>query len=108
MQFANLVAGHFVQWNNRFRVTVIVDGSKTAAHLPNSGKLSDLLTPHRRVWLTRVENSRRKTAYDLTLVELDTGLVSIDARKRRSSWEKKTMSDIEEISLDRQALYPCH
>ena len=80
MEFPPLVPGVFQERNNRFRALVQVSGRPEAAHLPNSGRLSDLLHPGRRVWLAPVDKPGRKTGYDLKLVELDTGLVCVDAR----------------------------
>jgi sugar fermentation stimulation protein A len=54
-----------------------------AAHLPNSGRLGELLTPGRKVWLAPADLQRspqRRTAYDLALVEFAGRLVSVDAR----------------------------
>jgi len=66
--------------DNRFRVTVIVAGESVAAHLPNSGRLAELLTPGRLCRLARFDNPRRKTRFDLMLVEYGGVLVSVDAR----------------------------
>jgi DNA-binding sugar fermentation-stimulating protein len=75
-----LVAGRFVRRDNRFRVTVDVEGEPAAAHLPNSGRLTELLTPGRACWLARFDDSRRKTRFDLVLVAYAGVLVSVDAR----------------------------
>lgn len=75
-----LIPGRFVQRDNRFRVTVEVNGGSVAAHLPNSGRLTELLTPGRPCWLERFDSSRRKTGFDLKLVEYAGVLVSVDAR----------------------------
>jgi sugar fermentation stimulation protein A len=69
-----------VQRNNRFRVTVEVDGESVAAHLPNSGRLTELLTPGRLCWLEPISSRGRKTDFDLKLVEYAGVLVSVDAR----------------------------
>ena len=49
-----LVEGRFVARDNHFRVTAEVGGREVWAHLPNSGRLGELLLPGRRVVL--VEN----------------------------------------------------
>jgi sugar fermentation stimulation protein A len=54
-----------------------------AAHLPNSGRLGELLVPGQKVWLAPVDLRRspaRRTAYDLALVAFAGRLVSVDAR----------------------------
>lgn len=80
MDYQRLVSGRFVQRDNRFRATVRVDGQNAWAHVPNSGRLQELFTPDRPVWLSPAATSPRKTAYDLKLVEYAGVLVSVDAR----------------------------
>jgi sugar fermentation stimulation protein A len=75
-----LVEGRFVARDNRFRVTVGVGGQEVWAHLPNSGRLAELLVPGRRVLLVESQGKQRKTGYDLSLVEMDGRWVSLDAR----------------------------
>ena len=72
--------GFFVARDNRFRVTVEVDGRQVWAHLPNSGRLGELLVPGRRVLLVERTGAQRKTSYDLALVEYAGRWVSVDAR----------------------------
>jgi len=75
-----LVEGYFLSRDNRFRVTVEVDGQRVWAHLANSGRLGELLVPGRRVVLVERAGARRKTAYDLSSVGMDGVWVSVDAR----------------------------
>jgi len=75
-----LVPGRFVRRINRFRVTVTIEDTMFDAHLPNSGRLSELLTVDRPCWLEPIDASHRKTGYDLKLVEYADVLVSVDAR----------------------------
>jgi sugar fermentation stimulation protein A len=76
----NLVEGRFLARDNRFRVTVRVAGREAWAHLPNSGRLGELLVPGRRVILVERSGMERKTDYDLSLVEMEGRWVSVDAR----------------------------
>jgi len=76
----HLVEGRFAHRDNRFRVTVEVDGRPVGAHLPNSGRLGELLLPGRRVLLIERAAPGRKTGYDLSLVEMEGRWVSVDAR----------------------------
>ena len=80
MELPPLTAGRFVRRDNRFRVTVRVAGEPVGAHLPNSGRLTELLTPGRLCWLAGFDNPRRKTRFDLRLVAYAGTLVSVDAR----------------------------
>jgi sugar fermentation stimulation protein A len=75
-----LVSGRFVRRDNRFRVTVRVGGEPVAAHLPNSGRLTELLVFDRSCWLTEFDSPHRKTRFDLTLVAYAGRCVSVDAR----------------------------
>jgi sugar fermentation stimulation protein A len=81
--FSTLVPAAFVRRDNRFRVQVETEWGLAAAHLPNSGRLEELLMPGAPVWLTPAgpaARARRRTGYDLTLVEYSGRLVSVDAR----------------------------
>lgn len=80
MEFSDLVPGRFVRRDNRFRATVTVAGKKAWAHVPNSGRLGELFTPGRLVWLSPAGTPGRKTAFDLKLVDFHSVLVSVDAR----------------------------
>jgi sugar fermentation stimulation protein A len=89
MKFPDLLRGRFVCRDNRFQATVKVqpdgwgpkdDWGEHWAHVPNSGRLTELFTPDRPVWIAPAANPNRKTAYDLKLVEYNSVLVSVDAR----------------------------
>ncbi len=80
MRLPSLIAGRFIERVNRFRVTLYVDDLEVDAHLPNSGRLTELLTPGRPCWLKPASSPRRKTDFDLKLVEYADVLVSVDAR----------------------------
>lgn len=57
------------------------DGRETMAHVANSGRLGELLSPDNRMSLAPAATSTtRKTAFDLALVEVDGVLVSVDSR----------------------------
>ena len=75
-----LVAGTFIQRDNRFRATVEVRGQPVWAHVPNSGRLEELFVSGCPVLLGKADLPHRKTKYDLLMVELGQALVSVDAR----------------------------
>ena len=82
IQFDQLLPATFLQRENRFRVLVEVMGKPTAAHLPNSGRLGELLVPGTPVWLAPADKKaldRRKTAFDLVLVQYAGRYVSVNA-----------------------------
>jgi sugar fermentation stimulation protein A len=83
LSFGPLVEATFLRRDNRFRVQVRIGAQTVAAHLANSGRLGELLVPGHRVWLTPAVPAaalRRKTGYDLTLVDHHGHLVSVDSR----------------------------
>ena len=75
-----LTAARFIRRDNRFRVVAEADGQPVMAHLPNSGRLGELLTPGRELRLAPMPDPRRKTPYDLKLVRYAGVWVSVDAR----------------------------
>jgi sugar fermentation stimulation protein A len=80
MRWPPLIPAVFLRRLNRFAVEVRLGRRRTRAHLPNSGRLHELLIPGYPMWLARREGPRR-TRYDVQLVALPDGtLVSADAR----------------------------
>ena len=83
MQFSTpLQPATIISRLNRFAVAVEVAGRREVAHLPNSGRLSELLVPGTPALLVRRGRPGRKTAFDLALVRYPSAdnLVSVDAR----------------------------
>jgi len=82
VEFPPLTAAWLLQRENRFRARArLLDGREVAVHVPNSGRLLEVFGKPRRAWLARASNPRRKTPYDLQVVEGDDGvLISVDAR----------------------------
>ncbi len=76
----DLIEGRFVRRLNRFAALVEVDGREEMTHLPNSGRLGELLVPGFRMLLKPVPGEHRKCPYDLALVDLGFTLCSADAR----------------------------
>ncbi|MDP6101925.1 MAG: DNA/RNA nuclease SfsA [Dehalococcoidia bacterium] len=72
--------GIFLDRPNRFAALVEVDGAATMVHVPNSGRMKDLLRKGTRVLLITRASPGRKTTYDMSLVDLGNTLVSTDAR----------------------------
>ena len=66
---------------NRFVALVRLDGEEVETHVANTGRMKELFVPGTPVFVTPAPaNGARRTAYDLTLVEVDRVLVSADAR----------------------------
>ncbi|NIN67080.1 MAG: DNA/RNA nuclease SfsA [Anaerolineae bacterium] len=75
-----LLEGAFIARENRFRARVRLAGEERAAHVPNSGRLTELLSPDHPILLAEARSPHRVTDYDLLMVSLPHTLVSIDAR----------------------------
>jgi sugar fermentation stimulation protein A len=80
MELPQTVEGRFVRRDNRFRITTEVNGREVAAHLPNSGRLGELLVPGRPCYLVPRAAAHRRTDFDVLLVAYAGVLVSVDAR----------------------------
>lgn len=91
MQYnGRLIPARFLKRENRFSATVIVDGKKQYVHVPNSGRLRELLIPDREVFLMEAKPSHilRKTRYTLVLSRFGSGYVSIEAAKANDLFEE--------------------
>jgi len=75
-----LVPARFVARDNRFRATVEIGGTPVPVHVPNSGRMRELLIPGAEVRLAPAHAPARRTAFDLALVRSPGGWVSVDAR----------------------------
>ncbi|OWZ84920.1 DNA/RNA nuclease SfsA [Natranaerobius trueperi] len=79
-EFPSLVTGEFVKRKNRFVAEVKVAGNKELCHVPNSGRMKELLLEGSKVMLRHHPHTNRKTSYDLYLVQYEGFWVSIDSR----------------------------
>jgi len=77
--FGFLEEAIFIKRDNRFRAEIELSGILFKAHVPNSGRMAELLTPGAKVWLRKAQNSLRKTPYDLLLVEKNGFLVCLNS-----------------------------
>ena len=70
--FADLEKARFFHRRNRFVIECMLDGDAVVAHLPNPGRLWELLLPGRTVFLVRnAASSGRSTPYTAVAVERD-------------------------------------
>jgi sugar fermentation stimulation protein A len=73
-----LIPARFRTRPNRFLTVVELNGQTVEAHLPDPGRLRELLTPGRRVWVRPAPPGRRRTKFTLALVEAESGeLISV-------------------------------
>jgi sugar fermentation stimulation protein A len=77
--FGLLEEAIFVNRDNRFRAVIQLGDKCFYAHVPNSGRMEELLVPGARVWIRKSDNPLRKTLYDLLLVEKEGVKVCINA-----------------------------
>ncbi|MDA0799069.1 MAG: DNA/RNA nuclease SfsA [Chloroflexi bacterium] len=78
---ATRVFATLVQRRNRFVANVLVDGRQEAAHVPNSGRMHELMVPGTEVVLRPAPaGTTRKTAYDLLAVRYADRWVGVDSR----------------------------
>ncbi len=81
VRLGNLEQAEFLHRPNRFASVVERLGNRELVHVPNSGRMTELLVPGATVYIAPVEaGAARKTRYDLTFVEHDGKLVSVDSR----------------------------
>lgn len=70
----------FTRRINRFLAFIFLDGKEEYAHVPNSGRMQELLTTGREIKLRERKSQGRKTRFDVFLVDFKGSWVSIDAR----------------------------
>lgn len=73
------VEGRFIKRLNRFEALVEIEGKEILCHVPNTGRLRELLLPDAKVFLVKSSNKNRKTEWTLMFVEKDKGLVCINS-----------------------------
>lgn len=74
-----LLEAKFIQRDNRFRAEVELNGVPVKVHVPNSGRMRELLVPGVSVWIQPASGENRKTAYTLLLVQQGERFVCLNA-----------------------------
>ncbi|MBN1571593.1 MAG: hypothetical protein JW984_00170 [Deltaproteobacteria bacterium] len=74
-----LIPARFVARENRFMAKVEIGREVALAHIQNTGRLKEILTVGRRVYLIRADNPNRKTRYTVILADIEGTLVSVDS-----------------------------
>lgn len=75
-----LTPGIFRARPNRFLAQVEIQGELQRCHVPNTGRLGELLLPGAAVWCGKAEAPGRKTAWSLLAVQKGDILVNIDSQ----------------------------
>jgi sugar fermentation stimulation protein A len=89
---APLLDASLVERENRFRARVLLGDKEVAAHVPNSGRLSELFAPGQPVLVREAGAPHRLTDYDLLMVRLAHELVSVDARLPNKLFSEAAMA----------------
>lgn len=82
MKYESIIPGRFLARPNRFIAYVDVDGKQVIAHVKNTGRCRELLTPGATLYLQDWgdDHKGRKTRYDVIAVEKGSLLVNMDAQ----------------------------
>ncbi len=80
MENGKLVPARMLERKNRFVALVEVDGRENLAHIPNSGRMKELLFPGAQVVLREAGGKGRKTPYELLFAFQNGKPVAIDSQ----------------------------
>lgn len=80
MQYGNIIRGKFLERENRFIAYVSLNGCREKVHVKNTGRCRELLVPGAVVYLTKSNNPKRSTVYDLVSVEKEGHIFNIDSQ----------------------------
>lgn len=79
--YENIIVGKFIARPNRFVIYAEIDGKVEACHMPNPGRMRELLFPGVKVYVVRNKNPLNKTAYRTIGIERDGEVILIDTSK---------------------------
>ena len=68
-----------VERQNRFLGVVRLNGNEARCFIPNPGRMEELIHPGAKVYVMEMRSEKRKTRYNLVLVDASGSLVSIDS-----------------------------
>lgn len=80
MDIGEWTEARFAKRPNRFLAVVELEGGWESAHVPDPGRLTELLIPGARVRLRAAQSHSRKTSWDLIGVKCAQGWVNVDSR----------------------------
>jgi sugar fermentation stimulation protein A len=76
----NILYGTFIHRQNRFIAYVNLSDKKVVCHVPNTGRLKELLYPGAQVIISHHPSTNRKTEYSLRMVKKGDSWISIDSQ----------------------------
>lgn len=80
MRYKNVFPGSFISRPNRFIALAEINGTETICHVKNTGRCRELLVPGCRIFLSKSDNLKRKTKYDLIAVQKGKRLINMDSQ----------------------------
>lgn len=79
MQYDNIIPAVFLDRPNRFIANIEIDGLRQVAHVKNTGRCREILTPGARIWVRENSDPRRKTRFDVITAQKNERMINIDA-----------------------------
>ena len=102
----NIIEGRLAERPNRFLGVVDINGSQIKAHIPNPGRMYELMVPGKRVYLTPATGNKRKTQFNLIGVEHAGVLVSIDSNLPNRFMKRMLLEHKLEMFFDYETVVP--
>ena len=82
MKFTNsLIKGKFIKRYKRFFVDVEVNNKVITAHCPNTGSMQGLLEKGNDVWISKVDNPKRKLKFTLEMIKSNNKIVGVNTHR---------------------------
>lgn len=72
--------GTFISRPNRFIAHIDIDGKEVISHVPNTGRMKELLFPGVPVLLSYHSSPTRKTKYELRMIKKKDAWISVDSQ----------------------------
>ena len=89
-----LCFGTFISRPNRFIAHIDIEGEEVISHVPNTGRLRELLIPGATVMLSYHPSPKRKTKYELRMVKKNDCWISIDSQLPNALAKEAIENDI--------------
>ena len=90
--------GTFISRPNRFIAHIDIDGKEVISHVPNTGRMKELLYPGVPVLLSYHSSPTRKTNYELRMIKKKDNWISVDSQLPNAlAYEAITNDVIEEL-----------
>ena len=82
MKFTNsLIKGKFIKRYKRFFTDVEVNNKIVTAHCPNTGSMLGLLDKGNDVWISRVDDPKRKLKFTLEMIRANKKIVGVNTHR---------------------------